>query len=59
MMKIINLLIGIIGITVGAIILSIGNDDATFQTKFLFKLCGLLIFIGAIFFVQKRWKSNE
>jgi uncharacterized membrane protein YwaF len=57
-MNFINLLIGIIGIIIGAILLAIGNDNATFQTNFIFKLCGILIFIGAIFFVRKRWKIN-
>ena len=55
-MKFLYLLIGIVGITIGAILLAIGNENATSQTEFLFKLCGILIFVGAIFFVQRRWK---
>lgn len=55
-MKILYLLIGIVGITIGAILLSIGNENATSQTKFLYNLCGVLIFVGTIFFVQRRWK---
>lgn len=58
-MKFIYLLIGFAGIILGAILLAIENDNATIQTKFLFKLCGILIFIGAIFFVQRRWKLNK
>lgn len=51
------LLLGLVGIIIGAVLLAIGNDSAAFQTKFIFKLCGLLIFVGTIFFVQWYWKS--
>lgn len=51
------LLLGLIGIIIGAALLAIENDGATFQTRFIFKLSGLLIFIGTIFFVQRYWKS--
>ena len=53
---IIYFLIGIIGISVGAILLSIGIDETSFQTRFLIKLSGILFFVGSIFFVQRRWK---
>lgn len=49
-MNFINLLISIIGIIIGATLLAIGNDNATFQTKFIFKFCGILILVGSIFF---------
>ncbi|CEG27225.1 hypothetical protein [Bacillus sp. B-jedd] len=55
MKKVINLVIGIIGVTIGAVLLAMGNDDEPFQTRFLFKLFGLIIFIGTIVFVRKRW----
>ncbi|WP_433957859.1 hypothetical protein [Cytobacillus horneckiae] len=51
------LLLGLIGIIIGAALLATGNEGAAFQTKFIFKLCGLLIFAGTIFFVQRYWKS--
>ena len=53
---IINFLIGIVGISIGAILFSIGNEEASFQTRFLIKLSGILFFMGSIFFVQRRWK---
>ena len=46
--------IGISGLIIGAILLAIENDNAAFQTRFIFKICGILIFIGAIFIVQRR-----
>ncbi|MFJ7936222.1 hypothetical protein [Sporosarcina sp. NPDC096371] len=58
-MNIINLLVGIIGIMIGAILLAIGNDYATFQTKFMFKLCGILIFVGSIYLIKRRRNSNK
>ena len=51
------LLLGFIGVVIGAGLLAIGNDNATFQTKFIFKLCGLVIFVGTIFLVQRYWKQ--
>ncbi|UII57715.1 hypothetical protein LS684_09970 [Cytobacillus spongiae] len=48
---------GLLGIIVGAIMLSIGDEYTTFQTRFLLKLVGLLFFIGAVFFVQRYWSS--
>ena len=53
---IIYFLIGIVGISIGAILLSIGNEETSFQTRFLIKLIGILFFVGSIFFVQRRWK---
>ncbi|XKH49892.1 hypothetical protein LG275_09660 [Chryseomicrobium palamuruense] len=49
--------VGLIGVSIGAALFAIENDGATFLTKFLFKLSGLLLFIGAIYFVQRYWKS--
>ena len=49
-------LIGIVGISIGAILLSNGNEEASFQTRFIIKLIGILFFVGSIFFVQRRWK---
>ncbi|KKE79460.1 hypothetical protein NSA56_18040 [Oceanobacillus caeni] len=53
------LLLGLVGIIIGATLYAIENDGAAFITKFIFKLCGLLIFVGTTFFVQKYWKSIE
>lgn len=55
-MKFLYLLIGIVGVTIGAFLLAIGDENTTFQAKFLYKLCGALIFVGTIYLVQKRWK---
>lgn len=49
--------LGILGVSVGAVFLAIENEGAPLLTKFIFKLGGLLIFIGTIFFVQMYWKS--
>lgn len=51
------ILVGLIGIIVGAILLSIGDENTTFQTRFILKLVGLLFFIGAVVFVQRYWSS--
>ncbi|QVY63988.1 hypothetical protein [Cytobacillus gottheilii] len=51
------ILVGLIGIIAGAILLSIGDENTTFQTRFILKLVGLLLFIGAVFFVQRYWSS--
>ncbi|NRG45439.1 hypothetical protein [Bacillus sp. CRN 9] len=53
------LFLGLVGIIIGAALLAIENDGAAFQTRFIFKLCGLFIFGGTIFLVQRYWKSIE
>lgn len=58
-MKLINLLMGIIGIFIGAILLANGNEGADFLTKFTIKLIGILFFVGAIFFVLRFRKLSR
>ncbi len=53
------LFLGVIGIVIGAILFSIGDENTSFQTKFILRLCGLLAFIGSIVFVQRYWRLNK
>ncbi|GKV67462.1 MULTISPECIES: hypothetical protein [unclassified Sporosarcina] len=52
-------LVGFIGVVIAAILLAIENNDASFQTKITFKLIGILIFVSAVIFVQRRWFLNK
>ncbi|KAB2329466.1 hypothetical protein [Bacillus mesophilum] len=57
MKTILVILVGLLGVIIGAFVLSIGNEDATFQARFITKLIGLLFLIGAVVFVQWYWSS--
>jgi len=55
-MRLLYLLLGIIGVTIGAFLLSIGNEDTNSLPKFLYQFFGMLIFIITIILVRKSWK---
>ena len=58
-MKIINYILGFIGILIGVLFLANGNENASFQTKFIIKTVGFLLFFGSIFLVRKSSKSGK
>lgn len=55
-MKLLYLLLGIIGVTIGAFLLSIELENISSPTKFLYKFFGLLILVSTIILVKKSWK---
>lgn len=55
-MKLLYLLLGTIGVTIGAFLLTIEFENINSSTKFLYKFLGLLILISTIILVKKSWK---